>query len=252
MTAEPDTSLEAIRREIDIIDDGLLELLVRRFQATAKVRAKKGTEGSLASSPFRPAREAKMLRRLLSRNRNDLPAELLVRLWRVILSASTQAQAVVTIHVGSVLAADAGKRIKIAEHFSGMPVETHDDTAACLSVLAARTGDLTIASPGSPWADWISSNSGSGVAVIGTLPVCASGGAPDLLIFGHAEAQPSGEDETIILSPEALPVGYRWQVRSGAWHVTSKAGFLAAGDIAREGSHCIIAGRCPISIEVTS
>ncbi|MBK6298908.1 MAG: chorismate mutase [Sphingomonadales bacterium] len=38
MTADkPDTSLEDIRREIDAIDDGLLQLLVRRFDASARV-----------------------------------------------------------------------------------------------------------------------------------------------------------------------------------------------------------------------
>jgi chorismate mutase / prephenate dehydratase len=252
MTAKPDTSLEAIRREIDGIDDGLLELLARRFQASAKVRASKRTEGSLAISPLRPAREAMMLRRLVARGRNDFTPELLVRLWRVILSASTQAQAAITVHVDSNLAADVGKRVKIAEHFSGMPVQTHYDTTACLAALVTRTGDLAIVPSNSAWADWITTNRGRGVAVIGTLPVISDGSAPDLLIFGHAEAQPSGQDETIILSRMPLPAVSRWEVRSGTWHVTSKAGFLMASEIACGGEDCLIAGQCPTSLEVNS
>jgi chorismate mutase / prephenate dehydratase len=252
MTAKPDTSLDAIRREIDAIDDGLLELLARRFQASAKVRASKRTAGSLAISPLRPAREAMMLRRLVVRGRNDLAPELLVRLWRVILSASTQAQAAITIHVDSNLAADVGKRVKIAEHFSGMPVETHYDTTACLSALITRSGDLAILPSNSAWADWVSSNKGGGVAVIGTLPVISDGSAPDLLIFGHAEAQPSGQDETIILSRMALPAVNRWELRSGKWFVTSKAGFLMASEVECGGDECLIAGQCPTSLEVNS
>lgn len=179
MTAKSDATLEAIRREIDIIDDGLLELLARRFQASAKVRASKRAEGSLASSPLRPAREATMLRRLIARDQNELTPDLLVRLWRVILSASTQAQAAITIHVDSNLAANVKRRVEIAEHLVGMPVETHSDVVACLSALVTRTGDLVIATLHSPWADWLSSNIGRGVAVIGTLPVISNGDAPN-------------------------------------------------------------------------
>lgn len=80
-------SLDDIRREIDGIDDAIFDLLIRRFEAMARVRAKKSGDGSIATSPFRPAREAAMLRRLLTRNGRRLPPELLVRLWRVILSA---------------------------------------------------------------------------------------------------------------------------------------------------------------------
>ena len=39
--ATPDKSLDAIRREIDSIDDQILGLLMRRFAATARVKASK-------------------------------------------------------------------------------------------------------------------------------------------------------------------------------------------------------------------
>lgn len=87
MTApSPDTTLDAIRREIDAIDDQLLDLLERRFSATRRVKATKAGDGSITSSPFRPAREAVMLRRLLARAGAALPPDVLIRLWRVILS----------------------------------------------------------------------------------------------------------------------------------------------------------------------
>ena len=61
----PDTSLDAIRREIDAIDDDILLLLMQRFAATEKVKATKSHDGSIASSPFRPAREAAVMQRLI-------------------------------------------------------------------------------------------------------------------------------------------------------------------------------------------
>jgi chorismate mutase len=95
----PDSELEDIRREIDAIDDGLMTLLQRRFVASEHVRVIKSKTGALAGSPFRPAREAAIMRRLLTRSGGLLPAELMVRLWRVILTGSTLSQAPVTIHV---------------------------------------------------------------------------------------------------------------------------------------------------------
>lgn len=252
--AKTDISLEDIRREIDEIDDGLLRLLVRRFVASAKVRATKKDEGSLASSPFRPAREAQMLRRLISHRGSDLSPQLLVRLWRVILSASAQAQAAVTIHLDSSLSSDVAHRVAIAKHFCGMALVTHTDVASCLSTLAGQKGDLAVVQLSSGWAAWLSQPNSIGVHIIGTLPVIAARTTPELLVLGHAEAIPSGDDETIMMCRhEASPVStrYRWQVRSGAWHVASVEGFLAPVDLARRWPGSILAGRCPTSIEVS-
>ena len=253
-TATPDTSLEDIRREIDAIDDGLLELLVRRFAASAQVRATKKTNGSLAQSPLRPAREALMLRRLIATSEGRLPPQVLVRLWRVILSASSQAQAPIAIHIDSDVAASVLHRVNIAQHFCGMPIESHASIGACLSAVDTRTGDLAAVAFNSQWPDRFSQSRGAGVHIIGTLPIIIDGQVPELLVFGHAEAIPCGDDETIILSQEPFAgatLRLRWQTRLGNWHVTGAAGFLTPGDIKGYGVDCLIAGRCPTSIEAS-
>ena len=105
MTADQkDQSLDAIRREIDAIDDGLVDLLRKRIAASERVRTSKTLTGSLALSPIRPGREAQILRRLTRQTDGSPPTELLVRLWRLILSSSTLAQAPVSIHVSKALA----------------------------------------------------------------------------------------------------------------------------------------------------
>ena len=53
--AGSDVELEDIRREMDAIDDGLVNLLERRFAATEHVRVIKSKNGALGSSAFRPA-----------------------------------------------------------------------------------------------------------------------------------------------------------------------------------------------------
>ena len=170
MTAlSPDTSLDAIRREIDVIDDQILDLLGRRFAATGKVKATKSSDGSIASSPLRPAREAVMLRRLIARRGVAVSPETLVRLWRVILSASTQSQAPITLHVDGAVERDLGTRLIISQHFCDMPVEVHTAPGRALATLRDRRGDLAIVATGSDWASNLSPAEPGAARVIGTL-----------------------------------------------------------------------------------
>jgi chorismate mutase / prephenate dehydratase len=256
-------SLEEIRREIDAVDNDLLALIERRLAATGKVRATKTSDGSLAASPLRPAREAMMLRRLIKRGRGMVAPELLVRLWRVILSTSAQAQAPITLHVDVRLATSISHRLAIAEHFCGMGVETHPDAEHALSILRHNRGDLAILETNSPWAGWFARSPSSGVRLIASLPVIKQGHSPLLLIFGHAEPQPSGDDETVVISrPHLVPSGLpapNWQVTSGSWTVDAFPGFYLstqtplASIITEENDRAfLVAGQIPSCIEVTS
>lgn len=248
-------SLDDIRREIDGIDDAILDLLIRRFEATARVRATKSGDGSIATSPFRPAREAAMLRRLVAHNSNRLAPELLVRLWRVILSGSTQAQAPIVVHIAESGAPDVPVRLMLSEHFCGMPVSAHDSEASALSALAQNRSHLAVLETSSRWAETFASAAEAGVRVIGALPVLGSG-TPATLIFGHVDSQPSGDDETILISrAELAGSAPLWQCRSGAFVITSLKGFLAVGESIPtslpDGSPGpLVAGRLPRPIEV--
>ncbi len=82
-------SLEALRREIDDLDDGIHDLLTRRTDIVGEIAALKADTNGMV---YRPAREAQILRRLLGRNDGKLSHSLIVRLWRELLSATTQLQ----------------------------------------------------------------------------------------------------------------------------------------------------------------
>src|SRR5260221_9018115 len=120
-----DQSLDAIRRAMDEIDDAILGLLVRRVEASGRVKGQKSQSGSLSSSPIRPAREASILRRLIRRGGASVPPELLVRLWRVILSSSTLAQAPLTLHISPKLSSKFPLPLRLRDQFRPMPVEEH-------------------------------------------------------------------------------------------------------------------------------
>ena len=137
--AAEDATLDGIRKEIDAIDDRMLHLLERRFDAVARVRAAKSQDGDNALSPIRPAREAAILRRLLGGPQSPVPAELTVRLWRAIISAATQSQAAVVIHVSKRLNASIGLRLRLRDYFGAMPVEEWRDEAQVLMQVNAAT-----------------------------------------------------------------------------------------------------------------
>jgi chorismate mutase / prephenate dehydratase len=260
MTA-PDATLEDIRKEIDAIDDGLVDLMAKRIAASLKVRQQKSTAGSLAVSPIRPAREAMILRRLVLRAGGAVPPELLVRLWRVILSSSTQAQADVTIHVASGLAASVGAQRMLTEHFGAMRIESHADEARALLQVSKAAGDLCVVDTASRWADCLTGGAAGEARVIGTLPTLKVGKVPGYLVFGHAAAQPTGDDETLVISAGRLPRDFApvplWQTTSGSCQVSCLPGFLSEHEGALLGLtrsnaalEVRIAGRFPSQIEV--
>lgn len=166
-----------------------------------------------------------------------------------------QAQAPIIVHVVEQAPQDAGFRALVAEHFCGMGVAAHGSEAEALEALAQNCNHLAVLATRSGWARSFGDVSRSGVRVIGTLPVIGAG-EPSQLIFGHVDAQPSGEDETVIISANAIPSGSAlWQCHSGGLSVTCLPGFLAKTMRFRrrrpaEVFRPLVAGRLPRPVEV--
>lgn len=86
--AESMRTLEQIRREIDAIDDEIVQLISRRARCAQEVATvKKAQEGELRLQFYRPEREAQVLSRVMANNPGPLPQEEVARLFREIMSA---------------------------------------------------------------------------------------------------------------------------------------------------------------------
>ncbi|MFT3988533.1 chorismate mutase [Aestuariivirga sp.] len=241
-TAGPDAmALEDIRREIDAIDDAMLDLLAARARASLKVKQVKTGANTLSASPIRPMREAAILKRLLARRDPNVSSDLLVRLWRLILASSTLAQANLTLHVPRDLTL--AQRLLLRDHFGPTPVS---ETADPLAALCLRPGDVAAVSVHGEWAKSVASSAAGAARIIAMLPVQASG-APELLVFGHTETLATGDDITVVLSKSPVPRAI-WQLKSGGWHAAALPGFLQSADL----QGLIIAGRCPAPLKVLS
>ena len=95
-------SLESIRARIDEIDDQLYNLLVKRFSTASKLSKNKLSEGSMGQAgisssslpALRPQRENEIIQRILAKTNTKTdqgdapPPTLVLRLWRLLMSAT--------------------------------------------------------------------------------------------------------------------------------------------------------------------
>ena len=93
-----DPTLDDLRHEIDEIDDKIHDLLMRRTEIVGRVGALKRRTDSPPLA-LRPGREAEIIRRIVARHRGAFPAEVLVRIWREMLSAQVAVQTEYTVGV---------------------------------------------------------------------------------------------------------------------------------------------------------
>lgn len=77
-------TLSDIRVKIDAIDNQVHDLLMERASLVSSVAAAKKREGLQI---VQPAREARMMRRLLSRHGGPLPRNTIVRIWRELVGS---------------------------------------------------------------------------------------------------------------------------------------------------------------------
>ncbi|NNE21099.1 MAG: hypothetical protein HKN11_00680 [Rhizobiales bacterium] len=229
----PPASLEQVRRQIDEIDARLIELLRERFSASEAVKAVKAATGQDSASPIRPAREAIVMRRLIDACQGPLPTDLMVRLWREIITSSTLVQADASVHC-TIAVMQAGRlRDLIRSHFGRIPVVEHGDDDAALKAAAHSRTAVAVTAPDGDSARFLSDGDIAQNAVIGTLPAFNADGVPQLLIIGQPFEEPTGQDETLVLTSGRLPRDFSpaplWAVELPSGDtLTSLPGFLSS------------------------
>jgi chorismate mutase / prephenate dehydratase len=89
-------SLDKLRKQIDDIDNKMLDLLMQRTDVVEQVGEAKRQETEAVdlsrSLNMRPDREARLMRRLLERHDGRLPEVVVARIWREMISAFTLLQ----------------------------------------------------------------------------------------------------------------------------------------------------------------
>ncbi|SOC30576.1 chorismate mutase [Thalassospira xiamenensis] len=92
--------LNGLRAEIDDIDQALQSLIIRRTKVVQAVGAYKDqviAAGGKVKVPYRPAREARIMRTLVDRHNGAFPKTALIQIWREMIAAGTRLEAPYTV-----------------------------------------------------------------------------------------------------------------------------------------------------------
>ncbi|HLT77261.1 MAG TPA: chorismate mutase [Ferrovibrio sp.] len=201
-------SLADLRREIDVLDDQIQDLLRRRAEAVQRVAETKRTEGGSDGVFLRPGREAQILRRLLERHRTGLPPAALLRIWREMISSlyDLQAPVKVAVHAPNKSAA----RWDLARDFYGSTTPMQLCTTATAVIRAVNSQPATLGVMAMPedgekevWWPLLASRAEDTPRIIARLPFVPNprGRIAELGCYVIARTPPeeSGEDCTLIV-----------------------------------------------------
>lgn len=196
-TADP--ALQALRAEIDALDDAMHDLLMRRAAVVARMAASRAKTG--AGSPLRPGREAAVLRRLLGRHQGALSRGAVVRIWRHIFMAHTAIQGAFTAAVAA--AGEAAPTLALArEHFgTATPLTQFASPAQALAALSAGKASVAVlpAPTGEGDGAWWQTLEAPRLAVVARLPFLADAAHADAaLVVAPVPPDASGQDRSLL------------------------------------------------------
>jgi chorismate mutase len=201
-------SLADLRRDIDVLDDQIQDLLRRRAEAVQKVAAGKEAGDGPSAAFLRPGREAQVLRRVLERHHSSLPAAALLRIWREMISSLYRLQGPVQVAVHAPNKSVA--RWDLARDYYGSTTPMQLCTTATAVMRAISSQPLTLGVMVPPedgekeaWWPMLASHSAEAPKVIARLPFVPNpeGRFADLgaLVIGPVTPEPSGDDNTLLV-----------------------------------------------------
>jgi chorismate mutase / prephenate dehydratase len=244
--------LKGLRRRLDEIDDRLQDLLIDRAEIVSMVAASKKDSNAPA---FQPAREAEIIRRLVTRHHGAFPLASLVRMWREMLAATVRLQSPFSVAVFAPSARPGFWDLARDHYGSNTPMTAHD--AAYPVIWAVAKGEASVgvlpmpeANEPDPWWPQLLSIAEKALGVVARLPFGAHGSARtaggDALAIARGVHQDSGLDRTILAMDCTAEIS-----RAGILKALSAAGlvctFFASSNRGGSATLVEIDGFVPIS-----
>jgi chorismate mutase len=198
----PGPSIEQVRAQMDALDDQILDLIRRRTAFGDSIAAAKGRTDAL---PLRPAREARLMRRLIAAAGPGGDGDLIFELWRALIAANIRRQGGIEIVVAS--AGDIVRPFDLARrHFGGATkltkaVDARDalgkamDNKRTAAVLPWPTGGGV-----GMWWPMLAESRFHGLGIVGALPFNGAGAPEAAIVAAGVALEPAGEDKTFGLA----------------------------------------------------
>lgn len=187
-------TLNEIRKEIDTIDNRVHDLLMERAALVSSVAEAKRREGMQI---VQPAREARMIRRLLGRHRGPLPQATVVRIWRELVGSVSLLQTGLTVIVAA--GEHAGQHWDMAKNYFGSVVPMKEINGALNALAAVRADEASFAvlpwpelDDAAPWWVQLFAHADERPVITGSLP------------YGAEKAAHTGQGKALIVSKIAF------------------------------------------------
>jgi len=202
--AKPPPALDEVRKRIDAIDLDLLKLVDERAALAAVVKAAKAAAGDADRFGLRPAREAMLLRKLLSAPRSGASPSLIVRVWRELIGESLSAQG--PFHISVWGGRDAVRVNELARYRFGtsppFSIAAKPEDAIAVAKTSWGVGVCAL-TPDNAW--WGRLLAEPKLKVFAALPCLAAWGPLSALAVGEVDVEPTGEDRTFWVTDAAQP-----------------------------------------------
>lgn len=164
--------LDEIRKRIDQLDNQVHDLLMERADLIMAISAEKKRQGIQI---VQPAREARMIRRLMARHREPLPEEAIVRIWRELVSCVSLLQTGLNVCV--YVPPETPEYWDMARDYFGsvLPMQKSASPQEALDlVIAGKVNFAVLPWPedagNNPWWGKLLDPAGEGVSVLQRLP----------------------------------------------------------------------------------
>jgi len=222
--------IEEVRREIDRVDNALLDLIAERLDlALAVRRAKSGVR------VWRPSREESHVRDLAARTQDSSPV-LVSKIWAELMSASLAAQGPMRLHVA--LEGDMLDVWTLVHDRFGASLPALSYPTASAALAAAYNEDEGVAVLPAPigmnswWSALCTGGAMPDMKIHAGLPRVAAGtNWPRAVAVATAELAPSGADTLLITltnttAAAALPLKATLRAEAGANRLYEVSGYL--------------------------
>jgi len=208
------TSLDALRQEIDAIDDAIHDLIMARTKVVEKVREEKRGQ----NIKIRPARECSIMYRLLERHKGPFPKRELLRIWRelIVATLSFEGPFSIGVHIPRASMVDEPSQKVRSEYWemirnqygSFTPMDGYPSESTLID--AVRRNEVAIGvlalpkrAEEAPWWPLLMSESDNTPRIINRLPFINSPENVSInteaLVICSLPSEPTGRDHTFLV-----------------------------------------------------